>query len=147
LPHPPGAYGAALAQSESPDFINYPNIVAIAGDAPISRMGDVGRSDRTAPPALQGVMIMNTLSLAKVAAALAIAGMLMAPAASFAGTPFIFGGPGYQPAVHAGTTASAMHAYAEAHEGVARGGWRATRPATNCMVSPGSTAFEPCFGR
>jgi hypothetical protein len=92
-------------------------------------------------------MIMKTLSLAKAAAALAVAGMLMAPTLSFAGTPFIFGGPGYQPAVHTGTSAPAMNAYAEAHDGMARGGWRAPRPATSCMVSPGSAAFEPCYGQ
>ena len=89
---------------------------------------------------------MKASSFAKVAAALAIAGMLMTPAASFAGTRFIFGGPGYQPVTHARTSEPAMHAYAAAPGGRAEG-WRMMRPAAGCMVSPGSTAFEPCYGQ
>jgi hypothetical protein len=90
-------------------------------------------------------MIMKTLSLVKHAGivALASAAMLMTPAVSFAGTPFIIGGPGYQPPVHFAAPVSGYHAFAAAEMGNIMAPHRSGEAA--CMRAPFSDRYAPCY--
>lgn len=86
---------------------------------------------------------MKTLSLIKYAAIAVIAGAaVMAPAASFAGTPFVFGGPGYQPPVHS-TVSPGYRAYASAT--MVRNMAPHRSGGADCMRAPFSDSYEPCY--
>jgi hypothetical protein len=88
-------------------------------------------------------MIMNTLSLIKYAAVATIAGAaVMAPVASFAGSPFVFGGPGYQPPVHS-TSSPGSRAFASAQVDKNLASHRYS--GVNCMRAPFSDCYEPCY--
>ena len=87
---------------------------------------------------------MNANRVLKITALAAVAGALLVPTASFAGSPFVFGGPGYQAPVHTNAATSEEGYRAFAYEPGPRrnAGYRTERA---CMQPQGSLLYEPCF--
>ena len=92
---------------------------------------------------------MKMSALAKCVGLVALAGALMAPAASFADGAFMFGGPGYQAPPHVSAVSSGRRAFAyepEAGTIAAAPRWHAgSRLERACLRPPFSMAFEPCY--
>ena len=87
---------------------------------------------------------MHTKPILKYAAIAAFAGALLAPTASFAGSPFVFGGPGYEKPMHSAATAERGYNAFAYEPGAASMRSPTSRNERACMRPRSSLAYEPC---